>query len=45
MIDAAQVGDLVNQHVDELLIVDIIGIMSYLRLCAKYNVMGFLWVG
>ena len=45
VVNAAQVGDLVNQHVDKLLIVDVVGIMSYLRLCAKHDIMGFLWVG
>ena len=44
VVDAAQVGDLIDEHVHQLLIVNVIGVVSDLGLRAENDVMGFLWV-
>jgi len=44
VIDRAQIGDLIDEHVNELFVVDVVGVMSDLRLCAQHNIVGFLRV-
>ena len=45
MVDGAQVGDLVNKHIYEFLVIDVIGIVGDLGLGSKNDIVSLGWVG